>query len=815
MKKTPPPLPAKLHNANPPPAMLKEIETLKKKGEHATAAAALFSSGYARAAGEIYEQIFEYKSALAAFEKANDIFGAMRCALALRESVAIEGVITRAIKEGKALSLLQPLERESRYVEIGHIHTALQDHEKAALAYEAADRAYLAGTAYEAVGDFRKAGIAYERHLEQDPGDARGALRLGTVLARFSRHDDAIVLLQMSIRNSDAQDRMRILASPQLVLCFEALGYRTAASRTFELWKSAAQKLESDIPENIEMFLKSGRAAFFSAMNKSEKPKVEAKVQGGGLDDFFDPPSAEAAEALVPEPQEEAMEASRYLLGGRYLLGEPLSGGGIGQVFRAYDSFTDTQVAVKIFGAGAMVSDAVKAYAREARAASSLGHPAIAQVVELNTPQGFMVTAFTEGTSIEERLQKGGEGVWLLPFIHALLDVLGAAHRVGLVHGALKPTNLFFREGTLRVLDFGANHLLSLRSTETGGLSSVWPYLSPEQLKGIDAGIQSDLYAVAAIVYRALSGDPPFAEAMSSRRDHPEPIDSHGAALIGFRDVLQKALDPDPSARFQSALEMREALPKSFDLELPKAGALSEEQEVAEAPIDGRKRYERQALIYRGESGARVYEGHDRVVKRPVWIVESDDPIDLDALSACAKISAGSQPVYDVLREQKRAVIARDEDASVPTFEELRSIPQGLARDLRALAGAIACVHDEGFAFFGFEKENALGPAGPRLRLAPAPLPKPATPSGQEQDWNAFANLVVEAFGGVREGEAREDLLRALGRAHLIDAQKQIELLEKVKVAANWAQILDEVSAVLVSGHGARVIARVAKQVLA
>jgi len=91
----------------------------------------------------------------------------------------------------------------------------------------------------------------------------------------------------------------------------------------------------------------------------------------------------------------------------------------------------------------------------------------------------------------------------------------------------------------------------------------------------------------------------------------------------------------------------------------------------------------------------------------------------------------------------------------------------------------------------------------------------PATPAGGEQDWRSFATLVVEAFGGKREAEAREDLVRALGRAHLVDAQMQISLLEKIRAATTWAEILDEVSAVLVSGHGARVIARVAKQVLA
>src|SRR5262249_27963980 len=127
------------------------------------------------------------------------------------------------------------------------------------------------------------------------------------------------------------------------------------------------------------------------------------------------------------------------LLAGRYLLGEPLGGGGVGQVFRAFDAFADRPVAVNSFGAQGLSSDAMQGYAGEARAFAGLAHRAVAALVELNMAQGFVVTELVQAPTLEERLRTGGDGAWLVPAARALLDLLGACHRIGLVHGGLKP----------------------------------------------------------------------------------------------------------------------------------------------------------------------------------------------------------------------------------------------------------------------------------------------------------------------------------------------------------------------------------------
>jgi tetratricopeptide (TPR) repeat protein len=817
----------------PDDKLLDEVAHLKSRGEHAAAAAALWSAGFPREAAEIYEQIFELESALGAYEKAGDVRGAMGVALKMDAHDAVERIIARATHEGAAESLLDMLERNSRHREIGQIHVALGDHEKAAAAFERGQHFAKAAESFEALGDLRSAGVCLEKHLEQDPNDPEASLMLGRVLARFSRHDDGITLLQRAVQGAAEPREMMCKAAPTMVLSFEALGYTAASRDVFARWQDAAEALDRQAPVSFEDFLQSDRAAAFAAVlsrrggRPPTSPPSPASPASGGLDAFFGG-GAQEPEAVEPDDASSAEDdrgEGALLLAGRYLLGEPLGGGGVGQVFRAYDAFTDTPVAVKIFASQAMASDAVKAYAREARAASSLGHAAIVPLVELNMPQGFVVNELVDaaegGRGLEEALQSGGDSSWLLPMLHGVLDVLSTAHRVGLVHGALKPNNVFLIPGGVRVLDFGANHLLALRSTETGGLASAWPYLSPQQLFGGAANTSADLYAVAAMAYRALTGHPPFARAESDRRQAPEPASGSNPEAAAWDALLQRALSPDPEERFASADEMREALPSRVPAELPAARALAGETQQAPAILERSDRYTRGDLVFRDGRRARVYEGRDLTVERPVWIVEADDESVVHAMQICARLPEGVQPVYDVLPDAGRAVIARDPAQEPAELDDLREVPQSLARDLRAIAKALLFLHDEQLALAGFAAGRAMGPTGPRLRLAPAPIPVAATDDTRARDWASFRSFALEAFGADASSteDPRRSLAGALGQARLLEAAAVAALAESAAEVefsdADWPRFLERVVEHLVAGTRARVIARVAASVLA
>lgn len=800
-----------------------EIEELKAEGEHAAAAAAIWAAGYPAEAGKIYEEIFEHERALAAFEAGDDLAGSMRAALALEDTAAVDRVVTRATRTGRAASLIGMLKARGRHREIGKIYAAAGDLEAAAAAFEQAGDLFRAATSREGMGDMRAAGLLFERHLERVPGDPEACLRLGRILCRFARSNDGIALLQRALAGASDRAEMMRRCAPMMILGFSQLGYDAAATAILEDWKEAATD-EDPPPDTLDEFFQSDRAAALSssARRQSKKAEAEAKPPPGGLDAFFgdaqeanDSDGDTRDDANDDDDNEADGDTGAVMLADRYLLGEPLGGGGVGQVFRAFDAFSDRPVAVKIFGQQVMRSEAVHAYARETRAASSLGHAAVAPLVELNMPQGFVVTAFVSGQPLEERLQKGSDGRWVVPFARTICDLLAECHRVGLVHGALKPTNLILVAGGLRVVDFGGHHLLALRSTETGGLASVWPYLAPEQLFGAPADVSADLYAVAAILYRALTGSPPFDHASADRRQAPRSAKERRPDLPDDWNLfLQKALAPKAADRFADAASFSEAIPEvPPETVLPKAAAPGGRKSVpAPISLEASDRYSRGPLAWRGDGDLRVYESTDLTLDRTVWLVECGDLDRLRPLIACAGLGPGAQPVYDVLEAAGQVVVARDATRKRRPLTELRDDPQTLTRGLAGLARAVEALHREGHAFDGFDLKRAIGPTGPRMRLAPAPLPVPLSAESQAKDQKSLSDVVLAALGVPESASLpREALIDHLRLEGMLDRSDEAALKE---FEGGWSDFLQSLTDRFVQAAPQRLIARLAASVL-
>lgn len=799
-----------------PEAIETEVKNLLKKGEHAAAAAALWAAGHPRRAGAIYEQIFEHKKALDAFEAGGDLVGAMRVAIELQEGAAIDRLVTLAIAQGQGDALLASLQKAGRAAEEARVHFARGDLARAASCFERAGQLDRAAECVEELGAAREAGVLLEKHLELHPGDTEAGLRLGRILARYGRNDDAIATLQRTVRGAEDPARVLARAATTMMIAFLQLGYEQAARAVLARWsgvhRTIADKsgLEAP-PASFEEFLASERAAALAAIQSAvaEAPQgAPAAADATGLDDFFGGDKTD--EKPRPQTTQSATAAETLLLGGRYLLGEPLGGGGVGQVFRAYDAFSDRPVAVKIFGAQVLRSEAVQAFAREVRAFAGLGHAAVTPLVELNMAHGFVVTELIDAASIDDRIVTGGECGWLLPATRALLDLLGASHRTGLVHGGLKPTNVFLVPGGVRVVDVGAHRLLALRATETGGLASVWPYLSPEQLFGASASVAGDLYAVGAILFRALTGRPPFLRAEDDRREAPQPASSVNLRVPPAWDAfLARALNPDPAARFADAAEMAAALPAlEADFVLPAGLALTGAR--PQAVLATHTRYAKGGMVWRGEPAVRVYEGTDLLLERPVWLVEAERFEDLAPLVACARLWRGVQPVYDVIPELQRVVVARDRVETRADLALLRTVPHALMRDLGGVAVALSRLHAQGIALGGFPLERALGPVGPRLEFAPAPLPVEARAEAVARDWESFGALVDLAFALPADTtlDGRGRVLAMLHDQRLLDRADLEALGREAATLTEWPAFLDAVIARLVQGASARVVAK-------
>jgi Tol biopolymer transport system component/predicted Ser/Thr protein kinase len=262
---------------------------------------------------------------------------------------------------------------------------------------------------------------------------------------------------------------------------------------------------------------------------------------------------------------------------GPYVVEQLLGVGGMGAVYRARDTRLDRGVALKVLRQdGPGEGQASARIAREARAIASLNHPNICAVYDVGESDGrdYLVMELLEGETLQQRLARGFLDVReLLRYALALADALSAAHARGLIHRDLKPANIFIlATGALKVLDFGiARRLVGpgdttqlQDATGQGGIAGTIAYMSPEQLRGEPVDARSDVFSLGAVLYEMLTGRPAFgggtAAVVAGQVLHAPPrppVQIRADSPPGVQQVVVKALEKDPAARYQSAAELR------------------------------------------------------------------------------------------------------------------------------------------------------------------------------------------------------------------------------------------------------------------
>ncbi len=266
---------------------------------------------------------------------------------------------------------------------------------------------------------------------------------------------------------------------------------------------------------------------------------------------------------------------SHVVVNERYELRELIGQGAMARVYKGLDRVLDRLVAVKLlreeYGSD---QNFVARFLREARAVARITSPNIVDIYDYGQFQNtyFIVMPYIEGTNLKDfiRQERALPVDQAVTIASEVLVGLAAAHSQGIIHRDVKPQNILIRAGdqVAKLTDFGVAYALDGVQITTNGMTiGTAYYMAPEQASGGQVGPFTDLYAVGVVLFEMLAGRLPFLAdnhmqiMLQHVNDLPPTLHSIGVPISPELDwIVQKALTKDPSGRFQSALEMREAL---------------------------------------------------------------------------------------------------------------------------------------------------------------------------------------------------------------------------------------------------------------
>jgi serine/threonine protein kinase len=219
------------------------------------------------------------------------------------------------------------------------------------------------------------------------------------------------------------------------------------------------------------------------------------------------------------------LDRSGQLLLDKYKLTRMLGKGGMGEVWEGEHQLTGRRVAVKVLSDAYLSNKKVTArFGREARAASSVQHDGIVEILDQDrTGEGtpFLVMEYLDGESVGQRIKRKKKlsEAETLAVMLPMLDALDAAHQAGVIHRDLKPDNVFILPGVrgeerIKILDFGISQKadeIEQGLTQAGSVLGTPHYMSPEQARGEpNIDVRVDVYAAAVMFYECVVGEVPF-----------------------------------------------------------------------------------------------------------------------------------------------------------------------------------------------------------------------------------------------------------------------------------------------------------------
>ncbi|MBU0650977.1 SUMF1/EgtB/PvdO family nonheme iron enzyme [bacterium] len=344
----------------------------------------------------------------------------------------------------------------------------------------------------------------------------------------------------------------------------------------------------------------------------------------------------------------------------KYQLKKFVGRGGMGEVYKAYDTQTNRYVAIKMMLPSLMENeDIVRRFLNEAKIVKQIIHPNIVRAIESGDFDGigYIVMDFVEGISLRKWIDdksKNADTEEILNFLIQLCDGLRFAHGYT-IHRDIKPENIIITdEGIIKIMDFGIAKTLSISQlTETHSSMGTAYYMSPEQTKGASVvDERSDLFSVGVIFYEMLTGKIPIG-------NFKIPTSTKRLITGKIGQILKKALEPDPEDRFKNAEEMHDALKEARD-EIKKI-------KIERKVFEGQKGRQKEPEFF-------IKKGKQKVVLK--WIII------YSALLALVVLGAGSFYFVSAVKTKKIKYFDKPEfdikTVSFKTTEDLIPVMQGM-----------------------------------------------------------------------------------------------------------------------------------------
>ena len=344
-----------------------------------------------------------------------------------------------------------------------------------------------------------------------------------------------------------------------------------------ERWKRVDDLLQAALRLPAEQ-----REAFLVQACAGDTPLAEEVksllLSHGELGDFLEKPALEGGTQNVTRKEAPGDCALVGQTVAHYKVLRQLGSGGMGVVYEAEDIRLGRRVALKFLPEKLVCDErALRRFEREARAASSLNHPNICTIyeVEEHDHQPVIVMELLEGMSLKQRIQEGPISTdELLDFGIQTSDALAAAHAKGIIHRDIKPGNMFIvGHRRMKILDFGlakvcGPHVAEDQSEEEaltldGVIPGTTSYMSPEQVRGEEIDARSDLFSLGVVLYEMATGQKPFVgknrvllmDAILNAK--PTPVTKMNPSVpAALETIIARTLEKKREKRFQRAADI-------------------------------------------------------------------------------------------------------------------------------------------------------------------------------------------------------------------------------------------------------------------